>query len=97
MISDIELINKKGMEDGWDEDMKVKEKDLLCHLQARERQEGIFWKKNSRVKWLQKGEINTKLFHNSVLQNRNSLRIHKLKKENGSWVETRMEMEEELT
>ena len=42
MISDIELINRKGMEDGWDEDMKAREKDLLCQLEARERQEGIF-------------------------------------------------------
>ena len=44
MISDIELINRKGMEDGWDEDMKAREKDLLCQLEARERQKGIFWK-----------------------------------------------------
>ena len=43
LISDIDLINKKGMEDGWDEDMKVKEKNLLCHLEARERKEGILW------------------------------------------------------
>ena len=34
MISEIELINKKGMEYGWDEDMKLKEKDLLCQLEA---------------------------------------------------------------
>ena len=44
LISDIELINKKGMEDGWHEDMKEKEKDLLCQLEAKERQEGIFQK-----------------------------------------------------
>ena len=44
LISDIELINRKGMEDGWDEDMKAREKDLLCQLEARERQKGIFWK-----------------------------------------------------
>ena len=97
MISDIELINKKGMEYGWDEDMKVKEKELLCQLVARERQEGIFWKQKSRVKWLQEGERNTKFFHNTVLQNRNNSRINKLKKADGSQVETRMEMEEKLT
>ena len=64
---------------------------------ARERQEGILWKQKSRVKWLQEGERNTKFFHNMVLQNRNNSRIHKLKKADGSRVETRREIEDELT
>ena len=55
LISDIDLINKKGMEYEWDEDMKVKEKDLLCHLEARERKEGILWKHKSRNQWLREG------------------------------------------
>ena len=42
LLSELDLINRKGMEEGWDEDMKVKEKDLLSQIEARERQEGIF-------------------------------------------------------
>ena len=53
--------------------------------------------KKARVKWLQEGERSTKFFHNSVLQNRNISRIHKLKKMNGSKVEARREIQEELT
>ena len=75
MINELELINKQGMEVGWDEVMKVKEKDLMHQLEARERHEGIYWKQKARVEWLQEGERNTKFFHNSVIQNRNSSRI----------------------
>ena len=49
------------------------------------------------MKWLQEGERNTKFFHNSVIQNRNSTRIQKLKTRNGNRVDTRREIETELT
>ena len=78
-------------------EMKEKEKVLLIQLEARERQKGIYWKQKERVKWLQEGERNTKFFHNLVIQNRNSSRIQKLKKRDGSKVETRREIESELT
>ena len=29
LLSELDLINRQGMEGGWDEDMKVKEKDLM--------------------------------------------------------------------
>ena len=37
LLSKMNLINRKGMEEGWDEDMKVKEKDLMSQIEARER------------------------------------------------------------
>ena len=37
MLLELDLINKKGMEGGWDEDMKFKEKDLMGQLEAREK------------------------------------------------------------
>ena len=49
------------------------------------------------MKWLQEGERNTKFFHNSVIKNRNSTRIQKLKTRNGNRVDTRREIETELT
>ena len=93
----MDLINRQAMERGWDEDMKFKEKDLMSQLEAREKQEVIFWQQKVRVKWLQEGERNTKFFHNSMIQNRNNSRIQKLKKGDGSRVETRQEIEVELT
>ena len=67
LISELEILNQKGMMDGWDEDMQKKEKELWGQLEPRERQEGIYWKHKSKVKWLQDGEKNTKFFHNSVI------------------------------
>ena len=40
---------------------------------------------------------NTKFFHNSVIQNRSNSNIQKLQKMDGSWIETRREIEDELT
>ena len=56
LIQDIDLLQQKGMDTGWDVEMKEKEKDLLTQLDARERQEEIYRKQKSRVKWLQEGE-----------------------------------------
>ena len=42
LLSEIDIINKKGMEEGWYDIMKLKEKDLLCQLDSKERQEGVF-------------------------------------------------------
>ena len=65
--------------------------------EAREKQEALFWQQKARVKWMQEGERNTKFFHNSVVQNRNSSRIQILKTRDGNRVETRREIEAELT
>ena len=53
----------------------------------------IYQKKKSRNQWLQEGERNTKFFHNTVIQNRQRLKIHKLRKTDGGQVETRGEIE----
>ena len=50
LIQDIDLLQQKGMDTGWHVEMKEREKDLLTQLDARERQEEIYWKQKSRVK-----------------------------------------------
>ena len=55
LLIELDLINRQGMEGGWDEGMKFKEKDLMRQLEAREKQEEIFWQQNARVKWMQEG------------------------------------------
>ena len=72
---ELDLINRKGMEIGWNEEMKKIEKELMGQLEARENQESLYWKQKARVKWMKEGERSTKFFHNSVIQNRNNTRI----------------------
>ena len=62
LISELDLINREGMENGWNEDMKAKEKDLWGQLEARERQEGIFWKQKVRDKTASGGQEKHKVF-----------------------------------
>ena len=37
LLCELDLINRKGMEEVWDEDMKAKEKYLMNQIKARER------------------------------------------------------------
>ena len=69
----------------------------MGQLEAREKQEALFWKQKARVKWVQEGERNTNFFHNSVVHNRNSSRIQRLKTRDGNRVEKRWDIEAELT
>ena len=41
LLMEMDLINRQGMESGWSEEMKKRERDLMEHLGARERQEGL--------------------------------------------------------
>ena len=65
-------------------EMKEQEKDLLNQLDARERQEEIYWRQNSKVKWLREGEKNSKFFHNSVVHNKLGSNIHRIKRKDGT-------------
>ena len=84
------------MEEGYEGDIRKKEKELLTQVATRERQKEIFWKHKSRNQWLQDEERNTKFFHNMVIENRHRSKIHKLRNTNGGGEETRGKIEEEL-
>ena len=42
IILELTATQQRGMEIGWDPDLKEKEKDLEAQLEARERQEEVF-------------------------------------------------------
>ena len=69
---------------------------MLIEHDAREKPEEIYWNRNYRVKQLQEGENNSNFFHNSTFHNRHGSKIHWPKKYDGSQVETRGEIKEEI-
>jgi len=93
---DLEDLYRQGMALGWDDELRIQERNLLEQLEGRERQEEIYWRQKSRNLWLQEGEKNTKFFHNSVIQNRHRTKILKIKDREGRLVESRGEVEEVL-
>ena len=84
IILELTATQQRGMEFGWDPNLKEKEKDLEAQLEARERHEEVFWKQKSRVKWLREGDRNTKFFHNATVNNRLGSKIFNLKLPNGT-------------
>lgn len=49
-------------------------------------QREIFWRQRSKQLWLQSGDKNTRYFHSSCNTRRRTNRIHKLKNDNGDWL-----------
>ena len=96
LISQLEEIQTREMNEGYEDDLKQQEIYPLSQLASRERHEEIYWKQKSRNQWLQEGECNTKFFHNMVIQNRQRSKIHKLWNTDRRHVETKANIEEEL-
>ncbi|KAI9120895.1 hypothetical protein K1719_007928 [Acacia pycnantha] len=59
---------------------------------ARKDGEEIYWWQRSVVAWLVDGDRNTRFFHASVIQRRQRNKILRLKRDNGTWVEDRVDI-----
>lgn len=56
------------------------------------KQDELFWQQRSRIKWLNRGDRNSRFFHASTIQRRGRNRIHRIQNKNGGWVEGKDEV-----
>jgi len=91
--SQLQKVTEEVFKSGYNEQLLKEETILQERLQAREKQEEIYWKQKSRNRWLKEGERNTKFFHRSTIHRRIHNRIQQLKLPNGDPTDSREEIE----
>ncbi len=93
----LESIHKSWISGNITEESKEKEKDLMTQWHQRSLQEETLWKQKSRVLWLKEGEQNSKFFHRSTLDYRNTNKILNLKNASGDTLHNHREISSLLT
>ena len=84
------------MTQGFSKELRAQEQHLLKELKLKEQQEDLLWKQKSRNRWLKEGERNTKFFHKAVIQSRQENRMVCLKRTDGTYLDTQIELEQTL-
>lgn len=87
-------LEKAQIDDNFTQEAILSLKWNLC---TAFRDEELYWKQKSRANWLREGDQNTKFFHATTKQRRAQNRVVKLQKTNGSWAETKEELENVAT
>ncbi|KAF7841384.1 receptor kinase-like protein Xa21 [Senna tora] len=84
------------VEDGWkwekrdgqlSEESRGDISDILKRIEELWDLEEKYWHQGSRVKWLQAGDKNSRFFHQSTIQSRQSNKVLRLKGSVGNWIE----------
>eukprot|EP00253_Pinus_taeda_P028344 PITA_28344 len=83
---EMENIQQEIILEGRDEEWSKEEGRIINQLEERRKQEEIMWRQKSRINWLHEGEMNTKCFHQVMIQNRQRNRIFSIKNAEGERV-----------
>ncbi|KAB2595306.1 hypothetical protein D8674_030756 [Pyrus ussuriensis x Pyrus communis] len=74
------------LQNNWKENVEQIQ-EVSIQLDRLWEQEEIYWKQRSRIKWVQQGDADTSIFHQSTMQRRRQNKIVKLMDVNRQWVE----------
>eukprot|EP00253_Pinus_taeda_P017298 PITA_17298 len=89
-------LHQKVINAGHTEATLDKERHIHNQLEERRKQEEIYWRQKSRVRWLKEGERNTKFFHRTIVQRRMHNKIPFIQNQEGVKVEEHEKIEEIL-
>jgi len=89
-------LHQKIISEGHTEATLEKERRINSQLEERRKQEELYCRQKSRVRWLKEGERNTKFFHRTTVQRRMHNNIPFIQNQEGAKVEKHEEIEEEL-
>eukprot|EP00253_Pinus_taeda_P028234 PITA_28234 len=96
LTQDLEPLHHRIIAEGHSETTLQQESSILSQLEIRRKQEEIYWRQKSRVRWLKEGERNTKFFHRTTIQRRMHNNIPFIQNRSGAKVEAHEEIEKEL-
>jgi len=92
----LQEINQILITDGFNEERKEQADYHQQEWEGLCKQEEIFWKHKSRVRWLKEGERNIRFFHKSTMDHQSHNRISKIKDSQGNQLNTHKEIEAAL-
>ena len=75
MEASLEAVEQRIIQEGCTDDLDKIEEILIKYLEERKNQDEILWRQESRIRWLTKGEWNTRFFHQSMIQHHQHNRI----------------------
>jgi exonuclease III len=96
LMEQMEEIQCRIREQGLTEELRSQELKVNQQIAERKRQEEILWKQKSRIQWLKEGERNTKFFHRTTIQRRQSNKITHLISEEGETLHSHADLETNL-
>ena len=94
--NELETMQLNIMNNGYTDEIKFKEKEILAWLNKCCEQEETLLKQKSKVACIKEGERNISFFHCSTLQYRMRNMIIRLKTDDGSILEEHTDLEKEL-
>jgi hypothetical protein len=89
-------LQEQCIQEGYNEERKKEENQLIQEWEARCKQEEILWRQESIVQQLKEGEKDTKFFHKSTISRRNHNKIMKIHDQEGIERESHQDIENSL-
>eukprot|EP00253_Pinus_taeda_P007130 PITA_07130 len=93
---ELSSLQQKIITEGHTEEMLEQERNIHNKLEERQKQEEIYWRQKSRIRWLREGERNTKFFHRTTVQRRMHNSIPFIQTQGGAKIEKHEEIEAEF-